>query len=221
MTSKNLLLKVGVVMAVTAFTGCEAEIEAVQTSKEDIKPIDASPEVSPKVIAPEVALCDSGKSYVGFGGTQLTQDRKEADVGLERARAKPFTALQTEYTRVLGNTPVLLAESESTFGLTPPRWYPRTDPNAVSLYQAYRIAFQGCLTLTSTGAQYNQLPSIDTARTECTAWAKKFWSRTAMGPEIEACTNVIGMYSNSESNLRRRWAHGCASVLTSSDFLTF
>lgn len=221
MTSKSTLLKVGVVMALTALTGCEAEIESVQTAKEDIQPIDASPEVGAKVIAPEVALCDSGRSYVGFGGAVLGQDRKEADVGLERARAKPYTALQTEYVRVLGNTPALLAESESTFGLTPPRWYPKVDPNAVSLYQAYRIAFQGCLTLTATAAQYNQLPTIDSARTECTAWAKKFWSRTAMGAEIEACANVIGMYANSETNLRRRWAHGCASVLTASDFLTF
>lgn len=221
MTIKSTLVRVGVVAALTALSGCEAEIEAVETSKEDIKPIDASPELGAKAIAPDVALCDSGKSYVGFGGAQLTQDRKEADVGLERARAKPFTALQTEYPRVLGTTPVLLAESESTFGLTPPRWYPKVDPNAVSLYQAYRIAFQGCLTVTATAPQYNQLPTIDSARTECTGWAKKFWSRSAMGPEIEACTNVIGMYANSESNLRRRWAHGCASVLTASDFLTF
>jgi hypothetical protein len=221
MTIKSTLVRVSVVAALTALTGCEAEIDAVESAKEDIKPIDASPEVGAKVIAPDVALCESGRSYEGFGGAQLTQDRKEADVGLERARAKPFTALQTEYPRVLGNTPVLLAESESTFGLTPPRWYPKVDPNAVSLYQAYRIAFQGCLTLTAQPAQYNQLPTIDTARTECTAWAKKFWSRNAMGAEIEACTNVIGVYSSSETNLRRRWAHGCASVLTASDFLTF
>ena len=206
---------------VALLTGCEAEIEAVQTSKEDILPIDATPLAGAKVTAPEVALCESGRSYVGFGEQQLTHDRKEADVGLERARTKPFAALQTEYVRVLGNTPELLAQSESTFGLTPPRWYPKTDPNAVSLYQAYRIAFQGCLTLTSQPTQYAQLPTIDTARAECTAWAKKFWGRTAMGPELEACANVIGIYSTSETSVRRRWAHGCASVLTASDFLTF
>jgi hypothetical protein len=122
---------------------------------------------------------------------------------------------------VLGNTPELLAQSESTFGLTPARWYPKTDPNAVSLYQAYRIAFQGCLTLTSQPAQYTQLPTIETARSECGVWAKRFWGRTAMAPEIEACANVIGVFSTSETSVRRRWAHGCASVLTASDFLTF
>ncbi|HEY1087983.1 MAG TPA: hypothetical protein VGE37_09820, partial [Archangium sp.] len=148
-------------------------------------------------------------------------DRREAEVGLERARTKPYSALATEYPRVLGNTPELLAQSESTFGLTPARWYPKSDPSAVSLYQAYRIAFQGCLTLTATGASFAQLPTVESATSQCSAWAGKFWSRTAMGPEIEACARIVGVYSSSETNVRRRWAHGCASVLTSSDFLTF
>lgn len=202
-------------------TGCEAEIENVQISRDDVVPIDAAPMIGPTVATPEVALCESGRSYKGFGGEDLTMDRRESDVGFERARTKPFTALSTEYPRVLGNTPELLAQSESTFGLTPPRWFAKNEPNAVSLYQAYRIAFQGCLTLTATGAQYTALPTIETATAECSAWAKKFWSRNAMGPEIEACAAVIGQYSSRETSMRRRWAHGCASVLTSSDFLTF
>ena len=206
---------------VVVLSGCEAEIEQVQTSKEDLLPIDATLHAGAHVATPEVALCDSGRTYQGFGGQELTLDRKEADVGLERARTKPFAALQSEYVRVLGNTPELLGQSESTFGLTPARWYPKTDPNAVSLYQAYRIAFQGCLRITASSSQYAQTPTIETARAECSSWARKFWSRTAMGPELEACANVIGVYSTSETNLRRRWAHGCASVLTASDFLTF
>jgi hypothetical protein len=209
----------GVLVAV--LTGCEAEIDQVDVAKEDIVPLDATPFAGTDVVAPEVALCESGRKYEGFGGADLTQDRKEADVGLERARTKPFAALQSEYIRVLGNTPELLAQSESTFGLTPARWYPKTDANAVSLYQAYRIAFQGCLTVTATPTQYAQPPTIDAAKAECATWAKKFWGRTAMAPEIEACANVIGVYSTSETTMRRRWAHGCASVLTASDFLTF
>lgn len=201
--------------------GCEAELEQVEVAKEDIVPIDVAPSLNTRVATPDVALCDPGRSYKGFGGEDLTFDRKEAEVGLERARAKPFSALATEYTRVLGNTPALIAQSESTFGLTPPRWYSKGDPNAVSLYQAYRIAFQGCLTLTANGAQYAQLPTVETATAECAGWAKKFWSRAGLAPELQACADVIGMYSTRETNLRRRWAHGCASILTSSDFLTF
>ncbi|MFT3707258.1 MAG: hypothetical protein QM817_06290 [Archangium sp.] len=216
-------MKTTLIAALTllVMTGCEAEIQSVQVGRDDIVPIDAAPMIGPTVATPEVALCESGRTYKGFGGDDLTLDRRESDVGYERARTKPFAALMTEYPRVLGNTPELLAQSESTFGLTPPRWFAKNEPNAVSLYQAYRIAFQGCLTLTSQPAQYTQLPTIETATQECAGWAKKFWGRTAMGPEIEACANVIGQYSSRETSMRRRWAHGCASVLTSSDFLTF
>lgn len=214
-------MRTSIVGLLVVLAGCEAQIAQVEVAKEDIVPIDGTAGAGTRVTAPEVALCDPGRSYQGFGGNDLTLDRREVDVGFERARTKPFAALQSEYVRVLGNTPDLLAQSESTFGLTPARWYPKTDPNAVSLYQAYRIAFQGCLTLTSQPAQYAQLPTIETARSECGLWAKRFWSRTAMAPEIEACANVIGVYSTSETSVRRRWAHGCASVLTASDFLTF
>jgi hypothetical protein len=122
---------------------------------------------------------------------------------------------------VLGNTPALLAQSESTFGLTAPRWFSRGDPSAVSLYQAYRIAFQGCLTLTQSPSKYAQLPTIDTATAECASWARKFWGREGLAPELRTCADVIGVFATRETQMRRRWAHGCASVLTSSDFLTF
>lgn len=208
-------------LTLLVMTGCEAEIEQVRLAKDDIVPIDAAPLVSPTVGVPDVALCESGRAYTGFGGVALTLDRRETDVGLERARTKPFSALLTEYPRVLGNTPELLSQSESTFGLTAPRWFSKGEPTAVGLYQAYRIAFQGCLTLTAQGAKYTAAPSIESATAECGAWAKKFWGRAAMGPEIEACAAVIGQFASTETNLRRRWAHGCASVLTASDFLTF
>lgn len=201
--------------------GCEAEIEQVEIAREDIVPIDVSPMDHLKVTAPDVALCDSGREYVGFGGAVLTQDRPERDVGLERARPKPYSALVTEYPRVLGNTPALLAQSESTFGLTPARWYTTGEPNAVSLYQAYRVAFQGCLTVTGTPEKYAAAPTAQTAATECAAWAQRFWGRAALTPELDACVAVITVDATKETQLRRRWAHGCASVLTSSDFLTF
>ena len=198
------------ILMVVTLAGCEAEIDQVQAAKEDIVPIDATPNAGPRAATPDVALCESGRVYQGFGGQELTQDRREADVGLERARTKPFSALLTEYPRVLGNTPPLLAQSESTFGLTPARWFDKGEPNAVSLYQAYRIAFQGCLTLTAMPAKYTHAPTMDSATAECAAWAKKFWGRPALTPELDACANVIGVYATRETNVRRRWAHGCA-----------
>ncbi len=215
------MTRISIVGLVVVLAGCDAAIEQVEIANEDLVPIDLTPMDHLKVTAPDVALCNSGRAYVGFGGMELTYDRPERDVGYERARAKPFSALQTEYPRVLGTTPALLAQSESTFGTTAARWYTKGDPNAVSLYQAYRIAFQGCLTVTGTAEKYATPPTAATATAECSAWAQKFWGRAALSAELEACATVIGQYALKETQVRRRWAHGCASVLTSSDFLTF
>jgi hypothetical protein len=206
---------------VVLVAGCEADIAQKGPSDPTIVPLDIMSRGDSRVTTPEVALCNSGNKYVGFGGIELTADRRDVDLGFEKARVKPFSALQTEYPRVLGTTPGLLASAESTFGTTPARWFPAPQASAVAMYTAYRIAFQGCLTLTATPAKYDAEATHDTAMTECAAWAKKFWSRPALGPEIEACASVVVQESTEETNLRRRWAYGCAAVLTASDFMTF
>jgi hypothetical protein len=208
-------------LLVALLVGCEAEIAQKGPSDPTIVPIDVTARDGSRIVTPEVALCDSGKKYVGFGGIELTADRRDVDLGLERARVKPFSALQTEYPRVLGNTPALLAGAESTFGTTPARWFPAPQASAVAMFTAYRIAYQGCLALTAQPAKYNVEATQDTAMAECGAWAKKFWSRPALGPEIEACASVVVQESAAETNVRRRWAYGCAAVLTASDFMTF
>jgi len=206
---------------VVGLFGCDAAIDQKGPADPTIVPLDLMRRGDTRVQTPEVALCDSGRKYVGFGGIELTADRRDVDLGFEKARVKPFSALQTEYPRVLGNTPGLLASAESTFGTTPARWFPAPQASAVSMYTAFRIAFQGCLTVTNTPAKYNVEATQETATAECSAWAKKFWSRPALGPEIEACASMILQDSAEETNLRRRWAYGCASVLTASDFMTF
>jgi hypothetical protein len=206
---------------VVLVAGCEAEIAQKGPLDPTVVPLDITKKDQTRLKAPEVAICEKGRKYPGFGGIELTADRRDVDLGLETARLKPYSALQTEYPRVLGNTPGLLAGAESTFGTTPARWFPAPQASAVTLYTAYRVAFQGCLTLTAQPAKYNVEPTQDTALGECAAWARKFWSRPALGPEIEACARVIRQDSADETNLRRRWAYGCAAVLTASDFLTF
>ncbi|MEW6432384.1 MAG: hypothetical protein AB1730_12825 [Myxococcota bacterium] len=215
----NRALFSSVVMLLVA--ACEAEIVRKGPDDPTIIPVEITAKDASRIQAPEVALCDSGRTYVGFGGTELTADRRQVDLGLETVRLKPFSALQTEYPRVLGNTPGLLAGAESTFGTTPARWFPAPQASAVTMYTAYRIAFQGCLTLTAQPAKYAVEATQETAMAECAVWAKKFWSRPALGPEIEACASLIRVDAASETNVRRRWAYGCAAVLTASDFMTY
>lgn len=169
--------------------------------------------------------CDVGKSYVGFAGTQLAAGRVDNDLGLERARLKPYVALQGEYQRVLGNNPALLAQAGSTFGQDPARWLTEPQSSAVSLYTAYRVAFQGCLTATATDAKYGVLPSNSTAEAECRSWARKFWSKDVVPGEVDACVKVAMVDTvkegSADTTTRRRWAYTCASVLSAAGFMTY
>lgn len=166
------------------------------------------------------AQCKS-KTYAGFDNRELTAERKVLKLGTDRARLKPFSALQTEYARVLGNTPASLTGSGATFGQPVARWYDEPEANAVALQTAYNIAFDGCLTYTATAAEFASAPDANSASTQCAAMARKFWSKTPGPQEIQACVDVATTGSAAEPNARRKWAYACASVLTSAGFLTY
>jgi hypothetical protein len=194
---------------------------AVDATPPNLNPATPTTPSGPSTPMPPARTCAMGRSYVGFGGTPLEADREQGEVGEERRRPKPFSALSTDYVRVLGNTPAMLAGAESTFGSVPARWDTDVTMSAVSVYTAFRIAFQGCLTLTAQPTKYGTAPTDATARAECTAWAERFWSRRPLAPEVSACTDVVMRDSTTETSARRRWAYGCATTLTSSGFLTF
>ena len=166
------------------------------------------------------ALCTS-KTYAGFDNRELTADRRVLKLGMDRSRMKPFSALQTEYNRVLGNNPASLAGSGATFGQPPQRWNEEPQANAVALQTAYTIAFDGCLTYTATAAEFANAPDATSAETQCAAMARKFWSKTPGPSEISACVEVATTGSAAEPNARRKWAYACASVLTSAGFLAY
>jgi hypothetical protein len=157
----------------------------------------------------------------------LEAGRVDNDLGLERARVKPYTALSTEYQRVLGNNPALVAQSATTFGQDPARWYTEPTSSAVTVYSAFRIAFQGCLTTTSVaGSKFATLPTNTTAAAECTTWARKFWSRDPNQAEVDACVKVAMVDAavegtNMNPPAARRWAYACASVLSAAGFMTY
>lgn len=172
--------------------------------------------------APPAPLCAStGKAYTTFDGSSLTGSRVHAATGADRSRVKPYSALATEYPRVLGGTsPALLDGAAATFGESPDRWSEEPQASAVMLYTAYRVAFQGCLAATKDDAKYAAAPTDATASTECAAMERKFWSRTATPEETSACAAFATTGTAKETDPRRRWAYTCASVLTAAGFLT-
>lgn len=179
---------------------------------------------------PEPTCAEQQKGYAGFGGTKLEAGRTEYEVATERMRMKPFEALKDDYRRLLGVEPPSLTASGPTFGEAPARWYAEPAPGAVSLYQAYRIAFDACNEHTKLEAKWATAPTAASAKKECAAWQRKFWSRTPEVDEIEACAKVATTDAAFEAvaggetratEPRRRWAYACASVLASSDFLMY
>ena len=179
-----------------------------------VKPVEVDP------TQPVEMTCDQGYNYQGFGGMRLEVGRDEDQVGFDRDRVKPLTALRGEYARVLGTTPALLDSLSNTFGATPPRWYIEPEANAVSLYSSMRVAFVGCLNLTA-ATEYDAMPEPINARAKCANFAHRFWSREANTEELDSCVEVVTAKTGEEPTARRKWAYACASVLSSASFLTY
>lgn len=166
------------------------------------------------------AQCSS-REYVGFDDLKLHASRKVAALGVDRGRLKPFSALQSEYARVLGAAPASLQGAGPTFGQVPARWYEEPEANAVALQTAHSIAFDGCLTFTAMAPEFAAAPDATSAPVQCSAMARKFWSKTPAPQEIQSCVDVAVTGAASEPNARRKWAYACASVLSSAGFLTY
>lgn len=164
---------------------------------------------------------DPGRVYQGFGGSVLGGDRLAGVPGEDTYRVKPYTSLAGEFTRTLGKVPALLPSFATTFSSSPDRWYIEPAADAVSLFSAYRAAFQGCLDFTATAAAYAAAPTAATASQECGTMSMKFWSRAASAEEISICVDVATVQTQKDTNPRRKWAYTCAAMLSSSGFLTF
>jgi hypothetical protein len=160
-----------------------------------------------------------GQPHVGFANFDFVSDRKAGDIGINRRRVKPYTALRTEFTRTLGKIPTNMAQSEAAYGEQPARWFVEPAAGAVASYTTYQLAFATCYE-TMTQAQYTTNPDATTASAECAAMQRKFWQRTATPEETKACADfTLGL--TTEPLARRRWAHACASILSATGFTTY
>lgn len=173
---------------------------------------------------PEALQCTEkpeGKSYVNFDTNKLEDTRVNEGVGLNRARLKPYGVLAGEYQRVLGAVPASLAGSAGSFDEPPPRWYEEAAHSGISLNAFYGISFEGCMAYVKTQPELAAAPTADSAKAQCTKLMRKAWSRTASPEEIGSCQKLAMEKLAAEANVQRRWSYVCASILSSSQFLTF
>lgn len=175
-------------------------------------------------VLPEALQCSSapvGRSYVQFDGTLLEASRKNEGANVNRARLKPYGALAGELRRVLGAAPASLAGAGASFDDPPPRWYLEAEHSGVSLNAFFGIAFEGCRAYTASGADFAAAPTAESASAVCSKLMRKAWSRPPSAEEVGACAELGASGLDEEPDARRRWAYVCASVLSSSQFLTF
>lgn len=161
------------------------------------------------------------RDYKTFDGSSLTANRVVSQAGIDRRRVKPYSALVTEYPRVLGAAPASLAGAGPTFGTPPARWYEEPASSAVELKSSLDIAFDGCLTFTASATKYATAPTSATATTECNAMARRFWSRTPTSAQVQSCVTAATTAAAAEPDPRRKWAYACTAVLSSTGFLTY
>ena len=216
---KNFIVTVS---SLSLLAACQGGATLEYKSMKEDRPQVIDPSLNPdNPVATEAQACDFSYSYEGFGGTRLEAGRDDEEVGFDRDRVKPLSALQGEYARVLGrSTPALLSQLSSTFGQVPPRWFVEPEANAVSLYSAMRVAFVGCIDFTNT-AEFDAMPDASNAEAKCSSFARRFWSRSPDTEEVQACVDVVVSGTARETQPRRKWAYACASVLSSAPFLTF
>ena len=180
-------------------------------------PVD--PNASPAAL--ECTVKPQGRSYVLFDGSKLENLRVNENVGINRARIKPFPVLQGEYQRVLGLVPASLAASAGSFDDPPVRWFAEAQHSGVSLDAIFDISFEGCAAFTKTAADYAAAPTAQTANTVCGTLIRKAWNHTASPDELTSCVTLATTKLGAEPDARRRWAYVCSSILSSSQFLTF
>jgi hypothetical protein len=173
-------------------------------------------------VTPEALQCTAkpeGRPYTLFDGTKLHENRVNENVGVNRARFKPYAVMASEYQRVLGvPAPKGLAGAGASFDDPPARWFSESSHSGVSLNAIFDISFEACSASTALPAE---MPTDESAKQYCTTTMRKAWSQSPSPEELAGCVDLATKKLATEPAAKRRWSYVCASILSSSHFLTF
>lgn len=217
---KISFLSMGLAALGIALVACTEDANSLTGSRQNV-PGQNGEEGTDTPAALQCTEKPEGRSYVLFDGSKLENNRLNENVGVNRARFKPYAVMTGEYQRVLGVVPPSLAAAGASFDDPPARWYDEAAHSGVSLNAQFDISFEGCLAHVKTPAEFGAPPNGDSAKTFCSSLMRKAWSKTAQPPEVDGCVELATKKLESEPDVRRRWAYVCASILSSSHFLTF
>lgn len=223
----------GVVLVGAACSGTLEGGRSLGSASPDSEIITSEPAPAPEPVLqlPAAVACDgrsTGRSYRGFGGEALDGDRLPLAAGQDVARLRDgddlFTVLES---RGIG-APVP-GSVKQTFGLVPERWHENSQASFASVYAAYSLAFQGCLTKVKDPRNYHPFghadfatsPNATSAPRQCQVMGKLLWRRELSTEELAACVEIALETPSLETDVKRQWAALCASVGASAGFLLF
>jgi hypothetical protein len=222
-TTKKLLVLVGLFVFAAALVACDDEADSLLNGGKKNGPgASSSGETG---ITPEQLQCtdkpQGSRSYLQFDGqTKLEESRVNEGVAINRARFKPHAVMAGEYQRVLGVTPPSLANAKAAFDVPADRWFSEPSHSGVSLNAAFDVSFEACAA-SAAGRGGNDAPTEESAKAYCGTTMRKAWSRSPSPDELAACVDLATKKLNDEPDAKRKWAYVCASILSSSSFLTY
>jgi len=193
------------IVAALTFAGCAGQIPSGDDQMGDDQP----------------PVCETTRSYTGFGSRTLENDRPAIAAGSDRVRVKPFTALAAEYAAALGLTTFNTQAYAATFGRPPARWYIEPAASANTIYAAFALAYDACTQHTATDPQYAAVPEPTLADMICRERARRSWHREATDDEAATCATYAVNQTNPADAPRKRWAYACAAVVSASGFLAY
>lgn len=207
-----------------AVTGCDADPDNLLGGRDpNAGPGGSSgdPNDPANQAALECTVQPPGRTYAHFDGTSLVEQRINENVGVNRARVKPYAVMAGEYKRVLGAAPPSLAGAAASFDDPPARWFAEATHSGVSLNAIFEISFDGCRAYVKTDASLAAAPTAASAEAFCSSFMRKAWNQTPSPEEIDGCVKLATEKLTEEKDIARKWTYVCASVLSSSHFLTY
>jgi hypothetical protein len=163
----------------------------------------------------------AARSYVFFDGTKLEDSRANESAAANRARFKAYDVLAGEYQRLLGVVPTGYAAAASSFDAPSDRWFVEPSHSGVSLNAAFDLSFEACVTANAQAAAGKPAPTEESAARYCTTLMRRAWSQSPSPDEIAGCVELATKKLAEEPDPSRRWSFVCASILSSSHFLTY
>lgn len=217
--------------------------DLVTTPAPQPSPSPSAPPMTPPL--PSVAVCSGGagpqgRGYVGLDGELLEAGRPDA-IALQDVD-RPYRifdkyglwTLPGDVQRAIGSDSFTDAEHRDpglggSFGVPPEHWYAESEVGSFAVFTTFAYAFKACRRTIdapprrSLAGWYEHTafpPTSERAAAFCERTQTEAWLRPPTIEERSACV-ALALDLEEEPDPKARWAYVCASILASSNFLSF